>query len=68
MVIGNDKIRFTENLEIKARLTRERITISEMATEIKQSRNWVTKVLNGHQEGRETIEKIKEVLAKRSTV
>jgi hypothetical protein len=66
MDIANDKIRFPENLKVKAELTIRRITISEMATLIKQGRNWVTQVLNGHQEGKETIEKIRQELAKQS--
>lgn len=64
MNIPNDKIRFPENLKVKAELTIQRISISNMAKSIKQGRNWVTQVLNGHQEGKETIEKIKQELAK----
>lgn len=64
VIIGKKDVRFPNNLVVKALLTLNNIEIQDMAKRVGQSREWVTKVLNGHTGGKKTIEKIKHELTK----
>jgi transcriptional regulator with XRE-family HTH domain len=55
---------YRENLEVKAMIVLAGREITELADEIGVSRNWLNRVVNGHEKGTETIELVKKALEK----
>ena len=51
-------IRHPENLQVKADMVMARISVTDMAKELKRSRNLLNRVLNGHEKGEKLIKLI----------